>query len=362
MKISKIVFVIPRMGGGGSERVISILANYYASEHYSVHIIQLINSESFYPLDKQITLSGMNISIRRKNRIISKWDQLRFFLKSLLFIKNEIDNLQPNVIISFMRQTCIIMYLLKCFGMKTRLILSERNDPTVQNIFIRLLMNKIYKKCDVFVCQTQKVADYFNIIDHTVVIPNPIETKNLPNKYTGKRRKVIVSVGRLDKQKNFSLLIHSFDIISVFYPDYILEIYGEGPLRNKLQRLIDRRELKDRIFLMGAYHDILEQIKDATFFILSSNYEGFPNALIEAMAIGLPVISTNFYTGSAQELIGNLNGILVPINDRKAMSTAMCKLLNNKKLREIMSIENIKIAEIYSDTNIINEWKKIIEK
>ena len=193
-------------------------------------------------------------------------------------------------------------------------------------------------------CQSSKVAEYFDS-NNTIVIPNPIDNNILPEPYTGERRKVIVGVGRLMKQKNFANLIKAFSMLDSQFNEYTLEIYGEGSLHQELDDLINRLNLSHRVKLMGAKQNVLQLIKDASLFVMSSDYEGYPNALAEAMAIGLPVICTDFYSGTARELIGEKNGLLVPVGDSKAMAKAIERLLSDSQKREIMSKENIKIRE-----------------
>ncbi len=357
----RILFFIPRMGSGGSERVISILANQFSKKGHSVHISQLIQSESFYPLTEDITLSGMNIHIRRNNRLLAYWDQARFFFRGISHIKKDIKKYKPDVVIAFMRQTCIMMWVLKLLGVKVRLICSERNDPTVQNAAVRRLMKLVYKKADLFVCQGKGVFDYFSNVKHKQIIPNPVSKYDYPCPNADQRRPALVAVGRLDKQKNFPLLIDSFISVHKSHPNFCLEIYGEGPERAALESQIATHKANAYIRLMGARSDLHASIHDASLFVMSSNYEGFPNALAEAMSLGLPVVSTDFATGIAKELIGKENGRVVPVGDVKAMDEAICQLLDSPELRDICSNNNRGISEKYSADAVALAWEQAIE-
>ncbi len=356
----RIMFLIPRMGSGGAERVISILANEFGNRNNTVHIAQLVMSDSFYDLNSDIELSGMNIKIRRNNKFVAIWDQGRFFLKGLGHIRNQIKTFKPDVIISFMRQTCIMMWVLKMIGVKTKLICSERNDPTVQNVAIRFLMKHVFAASDILVCQGKGVADYFSNVKNRVIIPNPVADRSELYVPFEKRRKVVTAIGRLDKQKNFELLIRSFESVHKMNPEYRLEIYGEGPMRESLQKLINDLSSNSYISLMGAHKDVLERIADTELFVMSSNYEGFPNALAEAMSIGLPVISTDFFTGTARELIGQKNGVLVPVGDVEEMAKAIDRLLNDDELRRNAGVLNKSISSKFGIKNIVNQWIEIL--
>lgn len=356
----KILFFIPRMGSGGSERVISVLANRLVQKEHGVHITQLIRSESFYPLDERVTLSGMDIHIRRNNRLIAYWDQARFFLRGLLHVRRDIKAHQPDVVIAFMRQTGIMMWIWKLLGLKIRLICSERNDPTVQNAGVRWLMKRVYRKADLFVCQGQGVYDYFEDVRRKQIIANPVPQYDFPCPAASERRSAVVAVGRLDKQKNFPLLIRSFATVHPQFPDYTLEIYGAGPEQERLEALIAAQGAADYIRLMGAHSDLHACIHDASLFVMSSDYEGFPNALAEAMSLGLPVISTDFATGIARDLIGAENGRVVPVGDEAAMTAAIGELLSSPALRDTCSANNRQIADTYSADNIVAAWEQAI--
>ena len=183
----------------------------------------------------------------------------------------------------------------------------------------------------------------------------------MPERLIGEKRRV-VSVGRLDKQKNFPLIIKSFAKLPDKFDEYILDIYGEGPERPYLQSLIDDEKMSDRITLCGAKQNLLSQINDADLFVLPSNYEGFPNALLEAMAIGLPVISTDFSTGIARELVLPENGRVVPVCDEEKMTEALCELLEDGELREKMGKNNREKCKEFYIPEIIQKWKDAINE
>ena len=193
-----------------------------------------------------------------------------------------------------------------------------------------------------------------------IVIPNPISADAIPPVYTGERRKIVVGVGRLAPQKNFSLLIKAFSRLPADFDEYKLQIYGGGPYESTLNKQIEVLNMQDRITLMGIKKNVMFEIADAVLFVMSSNYEGFPNALVESMATGLPVISTDFSTGVAHEIIGDKNGIVIPVGDEDALVAAMTELLSDPQRRAEMSVENRKYLDKLSEDTVMTYWKNII--
>src|SRR5699024_245151 len=216
-----------------------------------------------------------------------------------------------------------------------------------------------FRFIDGFVFQTEGAKSYFSktIQNKGIVINNPVFIKyndfNLPDK----RRKVIVNVGRLHTQKNQTLLINAFKNISNYFPEYKLEIYGEGPLEYKLENQIKALDLTDKVTLKGTTNDLFAEIVDASLFVLSSDYEGMPNALMEAMALGLPCISTNCRPGGASELINDgKNGKITPIGSTEHLSHAMIDVLKHPLDAEKMGKKAKEICNTHSKENTFVFW------
>lgn len=215
-------------------------------------------------------------------------------------------------------------------------------------------------KTDLLVCQSKAVLNYYNRIKNKIVISNPIDISLIPKPITEGNTLKICAVGRLMAQKNFSLLINAFYLLKQEANENVtLTIYGEGVLRNRLENQICSLNLEKSVFLPGKSNDVLNEIKDSTIFVMSSDYEGF-NALLEAMAVGLPVISTDFPTGTARELIHKENGIIVPCGDKIALKNAMLELLNDKAKREKMRKNNLYVRDKYSVEKICRQWEEAI--
>ena len=195
----------------------------------------------------------------------------------------------------------------------------------------------------------------------SAVILSPLDVTGFPTHDFTVERKEIVTVGRLEPQKNQKLLINAFSELAKKIPDYTLVIYGEGSLRKELEKFIESKGLKDRIFLPGAKNNIQEYIKDASLFVLSSDYEGIPNALIEAMAIGLPCVSTDCSPGGARELITNgENGVIVECRNSNELATAMARLLTDRESAKKMGTNAKKIYTRVDKNLVCNRWLDLI--
>lgn len=353
-----IAIFIGGLGTGGAQRVVCNLSNYLCKNN-NVTIITLSGIESSYQLNKNVihkTLERKNVN---KNFIIKNINRIIELNK---FIKRE----KQDVFISFLPIPSFILLLLKR-NIKSPILVSVRNDPKVEykSKVSNFLMRSLYPRADGFIFQTQDAKKYFDgiIKSNSAIIPNPINEDFVIDRFKGERKKVIVSVGRLAEQKNHALIIDAFSKISEKFNEYKLLIYGEGALRNKLEEQIISLGLNERVILCGNVKNLRENIYDSSLFIMSSNYEGMPNALMEAMSIGLPVISTDCPCGGPRFLIDNMkNGILVPVNDVDLMIEAIERVLDDNELSKNISKEASKISKTLNPTKIHMLWEEYINE
>lgn len=353
----KILFVIGPLKKGGAERVVCNLSNELVKNN-EVYIATTISAESDYPLDKKIKIycldSKNNNSFLRRN--IIRLNNLKKIIKD-----NKID-----VAISFLPEPSYRLMLAKNKNIKT--IISDRNDPNIEyNTFLKKIITKIlYNKSDGFVFQTPDAMKYFSnkIQNRSIVIPNPINDVFFVEKpFNGKRNNIIVSVGRLTGQKNHKLLIDAFNIIQEKYTDLQLHIYGEGELKNNLIKYINDLNLNNKIYLKGNSNQLEKDLYKSKMFVLSSDYEGMPNALMEAMALGLPCISTDCPIGGPKYLIkNNQNGLLVPTNDINSLVEAIIKIIENKQLADKISNNCYNDVKKYNNNRINSIWTDYIKK
>ena len=220
-------------------------------------------------------------------------------------------------------------------------------------------------KANGWVFQTEEAKDWYGKAigkAKVQIIPNAINPDFIKEPYRNDRKKTIVTAGRLTEQKNHVLLLKAFAKICQKFPDYQLVIYGGGGnLKNKIVETVKQLNIEDRVIMPGYTTNIGDKIKDASLFVLSSDFEGMPNALMEAMALGLPCVSTDCKGGGARFLIDNeKNGLLTPIGDVAALAKAIDRMLSDRKFAEQCGEEAHKICEQLAPEKIYREWESLI--
>lgn len=352
----KIMFCLGSMTKGGAERVVRNLSEYLIKKN-DVSIVVTPPGESSYELNS-------NIKYFTLDKVKNKQDSLlKRTIRRIYKLRKIINEVSPDVIISMLPEPTYRLVIANLFK-KNKVIISVRNDPKIEynNLVNKTIMNILYSRADGFVFQTQEAQDFFrkSFREKSKIIPNPIDEKFISKPYKGIRKKEIVSVGRLDVQKNQMLLINSFSKIDRKYDDYKLVIYGDGSLKEKLNQQIKKLKIEDRVILAGTVDDIKRKIYKSKLFILSSDYEGMPNALMEAMALGLTCISTDCPCGGPKFLIKDgYNGFLVKVGSEKELT---------QKINFVLSIDTSDIEENASKiSNNLNpkqinkKWSEYIE-
>ncbi len=360
-KFINIVFVISGLGCGGAEKVLTIIANRFASEGHNVSIITFDSPENrpFFPLQSSIKLFRFNILEDSPNFVFA----LRKNVQRIRKIRNQIKYLKPDVIVSFMDRTNVLVLLATRF-LKIPVLVSERTDPVLcypGRLWHTARLISYNFACKVIV-QTNKVKNRYPFILRRkfVVIPNPV----LPpaSKHISRADNIIASMGRMTEEKRFDLLIEAFYFVRKKFPELQLEIYGDGPLRENLEQMVSKLEIEDSVRFCGTVKDVDEIFQKISIFVLASRYEGFPNALCEAMANGCAVISTDCPSGPSEIITNLYDGILVPVDDKDALIHAIETLVDNKELRIKLGENAKKTVEKYAPDKIFARWVSIIEK
>lgn len=360
----RILFNTMGLGKGGAERVISLLANSLVKEN-EVAIIMNINSEIEYDFDNRIQIIPL---VKNDSPFLRKLRRISIFIIEKM--KKIICEFEPDIIISFLPEPSFRVLFLKKYSKKIKnipIIVSVRNDPVIEykNPLFYHLMKLLYPSSDELVLQTNDSKDYFikNINKIGFVIPNPVSDMFLTNRYTGKRKKEIVAVGRLETQKNYKNMIKAFKIVNTKHPDYVLKIYGDGILKDEIQNYINSLNLNKKVLLMGKTDDVKNAIYCATAFVMSSDFEGMPNSLLEAACLGVPCISTNCPCGGPKEILKDgKNGVLVPVNDCNSLADGICKIIEDKEFADRISKNSNASSFNYKKEKILKMWIKTITK
>jgi len=357
-----IICYVNKLSGGGAERVMSVLANGMSRLGHNVILVTDYSTPGEYPVDtevKRIVLDGEFTGITTKGMLRRTWRRLTDLNK--LCRENSTD-----VLVSFMKDGNFRALLATRFT-KTANLISVRIDPKIgyRDKKSAMIAKTIYRWAGGCVFQTAEAQAWFpeRIQRKSRVILNPISDVFYQTKGQPTKEKRIVCCGRLEKQKNFALLIAAFDKIADRYPEYQLDIYGVGSLCEELQKQIDGLGRSEQICLRGTCENVPETIKNASLFVLSSDYEGLPNALMEAMALGLPVVSTDCGGGGARALIEHgVNGLMVPCNDVDAMAEAIEQNLAHPEAAKLRGERAAQTAKQFSVENIVTLWERYISE
>lgn len=362
-----ILICINSLVKGGAERVVANLANYLSSKD-NVTIITLTNYEIQYKFNSNIKIIPLDKKLKNsyddQNKIYKFVTKIPRTLIRIKRMRKNIDVQNPDIIISFLPESSFLTLYNKNKN-KKKVIVTVRNDPKVEysSKLYNFFMRKLYPKADGFVFQTKLAQEYFKDIIHceSKVIPNPIDPSYIRKSYEGERKKEIVAVGRFTEQKNFPLLIETFSTLSKEFSEYRLIIYGEGNLRNKLEEIVKSFRLEEKVSFPGVVNNLKDKIYESALFVLPSLYEGMPNSLMEAMALGIPVIATDCPCGGPRMLIkNNVNGKLVTVNNKIELKNAIEEILGNKDMSKKLGEEASKISEEFNPEKINKQWRDYI--
>ncbi|NHF61540.1 glycosyltransferase family 4 protein [Flavobacteriaceae bacterium TP-CH-4] len=360
MKNNKtIAFVINSLSSGGAERVVSILANSLVRT-YNVIIITFIDAPIFYDLDKEIKIRNCTAKIEpSKNPFQAISSNLLLIRKIGYFLKKD----RVDVCIGFMTTANILAVI----ASKTRnipVLISERNNPYLEDNSIprywKIFRRFAYPKANFLIVQTDGIKEFYKKFirqNRLKIIPNPINPSFKKTDGIG-RENIILNVGRLSDQKAQDILIRAF--ANIRPKDWKLHIVGEGEKKEILESLIDDLNMSGQIELLGTSENIEELYGNSKIFAFTSIFEGFPNALLEAMHFGLACISTDCPTGPRELITDGENGYLIPVNDIKALENKLIFLMNNEQ--EIKRIGNA--ASIYTQKyqadRIVSKWEDLL--
>ncbi len=360
--MKRIAFYIGALGKGGAERVIVNLAQALLEKGHEVLLVTSVRLEDEYPMPE----GAKRIVIYKDLEVLGKNRIKNFFMRFLAQRKAWKEE-KPDIIVSFLGKNNA-MSILTAFGLSVPVLISVRGEPREEyyNKPLQLCAKYLFPFAAGVILQTEDSKSFFNqrVTGKSVVLPNPLNPAFVEDFETyipqGKER-CITLVGRIDANKNHKLVIDAFSKLADRFPHYRMEIWGEGEDRKKLQAYVEELGLSGRISLPGTTENVKEKLRCASFYILSSNTEGMPNSLMEAMAMGLPVISTDCPCGGPSMLIENgVNGLLVPVGDAKAMEQAMEKLMTDEVYGKALGERAMEIRETLHPKKVIDQWEEYI--
>jgi glycosyltransferase involved in cell wall biosynthesis len=417
----RITFIISSLSHGGAERVMSIMANYWAAKGWKITLLTFDDGKTppFYDLEPSIKHIPLGIAgdslvpftwgkMLIQNKILKSFKLTGLFnsMRRIQVLRSAISKSNPDAVISFI-ETTNILTIIAARSLNIPIVVSERSNPSMHSIgkTWNLLRRITYPYADRVVVQTKQVCSYFSsrLQKKLTVIPNPVipvktnnktessfvhnvmnnnnsviprldrgiqKTLDCPVKPDNDKhynppdavygKPMIVAMGRLGQEKGFDILLQAFARLKDHFPEWTLTILGEGPLRNELENLKEQLDLNDRVHMPGIIKNPQEILQQADLFVLSSRYEGFPNALCEAMACGTAVIATDCPYGVREIVQGGVNGILIPSEDVYALTASMEQLMSDEAKRRQLGSHAKEITEWFHIEKVMGMWEEVL--
>lgn len=363
-----ILFFVSSLNAGGAERVATTLANAWAARGDRVTLVPsyLTKQPSFYALDDAVTLQWLvdtpGSTLSRWLPGLGKWLQMRRLIRRV----------RPDVVVSFLTNVNVNI-LIASTGLDVPVIVSERTNPAHSQSagrMLRMLRRQVYRRARFVVMQTEASVQPFRErvpgAPDVVVVPNPLPPA-LPDPLTvravDQQPCHLVAMGRLVAIKQFDVLITAFAQLAARHPGWTLTIWGDGPLRDTLAAQIAGLGLNDRILLAGRTSSPWEALSRADLFVMTSRVEGFPNVLLEAMALGLPCVAFDCPSGPAELTRDGQDARLIPLNDAQALVDALHELMSDARLRQQLGTKAAQsVRQRYSLSTILALWDAMFQR
>lgn len=352
----KISILIRTLDAGGAERAASALANEFARAGHAVTIVCLTGSDPFYTIDPQVDVRYLNRDVEGAEKRASALTLLGRFRALRRFVRTE----KPDVLVCMSWSTTL--YGIVCTAITSTLCVgTERANPYVLDAtpVTTFLRRTSAVLCGGFVCQTERARSFYPRAAQKkiAVIPNGIFNPlvadiSVPNE----RDMTVTACGRLDRNKGFDVLLDAFAGVRREYPAYRLCIFGEGECRSELTAQAQKLGISEAVYLPGADPEAIRAIARSGVFVLSSRSEGMPNALIEAMAVGVPCVSTKCDMGPEELIDDGVSGLLVPVDDAGAMADAILRILGSAELAKKLSANALRIRVTHDLPAIAALW------
>lgn len=325
--MKKICFVVPSLSSGGAERVVSILSSTLAEEGKEIFLIVHRHAAIEYPISTKINVIFLDEINIKGNGFVRKIQRLMAVRK---FIKENI----VDYVVPFL-DSCIIHSFIATRGLKCKFISTVRNNPYKRSRSERVICDLIAFFADANFVQNEMQKKYFgkSIQRKTFIVMNPVNPQFIEaSKEYGESIRKIIAVGRLNEQKNYPRLIEAVCQVRDKYPDVTLQIFGEGPLADSIKELIKNKKAEQYITLEGRTDDVIKVLQKNDLYVMSSDFEGMPNALMEAMALGMPCVSTDCPTGPAELIDAGKRGMLASMDSPSRLAEAIMEMIDNPVL------------------------------
>lgn len=360
----KTAFLFGSLRRGGAERVIASLANAFVEKGDQADIVSLGEAEPGYWLDSRVRVVPLHVAGVSENMV----QAVRRNARTVYALRKYLAEVHPDRVVAFNTRLAVQVLLADPIHKNYKVIVSERANPMFQKKLgglERLFHGLLLDKADRFIFQTDRVRCCFpeKITQKGVVIPNGVFSDQILESvapFDERKQNVICSVGRLDPQKGYDILIQAFARFSQDHSGHVLHIFGDGPEKSNIERLIHTSGLTGKVVLHGNVANVIEEIHDAGMFVLASRFEGMPNALIEAMACGIPCIAADCDFGPRELIKNEESGLLFPVDDIDALVKAMTTIADHEAFAERLSGNAQQIRKTHSKEKIIGMYKDAI--
>ena len=366
----RVTLVISSLAAGGAERVLSTLANCWARCGWHVTLVTLdAISTDFYPLHSDVERIGLGVS----GVSYTAWQAVRSNAARVARLRRAIRASRPQVVVSFMAPTTVLT-LMAARKEKVPVVVSERIDPTQYPLprVWSVARRVAYRTASAVVVQTPEVRQWAERVvpsSRVHVIPNPVALAEAGAANTSaaappldRTARHVVAMGRLDAQKGFDILVRAFADCYATRPEWRLTVLGDGKERHRLATLAEELGVATVVAFPGRVTAPAAVLRSADLFVLSSRYEGFPNALLEAMAVGLPVVATDCPSGPKHIVRDGIDGILVPVENAAALATSMAVLMDDETLRRRFGERAADVTERFGVGRIMAEWESLLRR
>lgn len=357
----KIVFLISSLNAGGAERVATTLCNAWVARNDSVTLVPTFSGggNPFYALDKRVELTYLSSLVP----VLA--GSGKRYLARLLALRRLVRECKPDVVISFLPNVNVAALAATAFtGMPC--IVCERSDPSQMPIgrLWRVVCNLFYRFADVVAVQTEAVASgigrVYSGLRRVVIVPNPLpegllqmraDSGAVPN------RRTLLSLGRLSQEKQVGQIVDVFASLTGDFPEWDLHVHGDGPDREALQVQIDTLGLRERVFLKGQSIEPWQVMAKADAFVMNSRFEGFPNAMLEAMGVGLPCVVADCPSGPRDISADGRDALLFSPGDFQGFRAALAQIMGDSDLRLMLGKQaRAAVVERYSLEAVLKTW------